>query len=325
VNETDPNNARRDPAAIPNAAHAAADGPPEGGLPPWVDPEIQQQIEWRDGDIVVSVPVKSGTTWTMNIVHQLRSGGDPDLDDIYIDVPWLELVPAPGTTRESLVAGFNAMPAHPRRAFKTHSAPGLLPYFGPGSEKHVQYVVVVRNPEEAVASFHPFIASHSDEWFALWEMEKGEIVPAEFATFFEQFAKPMIGPGIFGFIAAWWPLRHQSNVLLMHFSDMKRDHEGSVRRISEFLGFEPTAEQWATVLECTSFPWMKRHENKFELAGVTDVRILNPGAMVRKGRTGAAREDGVTPEIAAEIAALGREFVEDEAALEWAYRGGALP
>ena len=57
-------------------------GPPPGP-PPWINDTIQQRIEWRDGDIVVSVPPKSGTTWTMNIVHQLRSGGDPSFADIY--------------------------------------------------------------------------------------------------------------------------------------------------------------------------------------------------------------------------------------------------
>src|ERR1043165_69525 len=67
--------------------------PPEGARGPgWIDPEIQNHVQWRDGDIVVSVPVKSGTTWTLNIVHQLRSGGDPDLRDVYAEVPWLELV-----------------------------------------------------------------------------------------------------------------------------------------------------------------------------------------------------------------------------------------
>ena len=65
--------------AMDEAQH---DGPP-AGPPPWINDTIQQQIEWRDGDIVVSVPPKSGTTWTMNIVHQLRSGGDPTFVDIY--------------------------------------------------------------------------------------------------------------------------------------------------------------------------------------------------------------------------------------------------
>src|SRR6185503_9668205 len=86
---------------------------------PWVNTEIQQQVKWRDGDIVISVPVKSGTTWTMNIVHQLRSGGDRDFDDVYRVVPWLEIVPAPAVTREQRLAKFAAMPRDRRRAFKT--------------------------------------------------------------------------------------------------------------------------------------------------------------------------------------------------------------
>ena len=43
-------------------------------MPGWSDPVIQNRVRWRDGDIVVSVPAKSGTTWTMNIVHHLDSG-----------------------------------------------------------------------------------------------------------------------------------------------------------------------------------------------------------------------------------------------------------
>ncbi|WP_428101021.1 hypothetical protein [Candidatus Rariloculus sp.] len=40
---------------------------------------------------------------------------------------------------------------------------------------------------------------------------------------------------------------------------------------------------------------------------------------------GAAREDGVTPEIAQEIARIGGEILSDEAALQWMYNGGTLP
>lgn len=32
---------------------------PEEG-PPWIQPEIQQHVKWRDGDIVISVPPKAG-------------------------------------------------------------------------------------------------------------------------------------------------------------------------------------------------------------------------------------------------------------------------
>lgn len=304
---------------------AAEDGVPVEPGVPWVDPEIQQQVRWRDGDIVVSVPVKSGTTWTMNIVHQLREGGDPALEDVYVEVPWLEFVPAPGISRETLVARIDAMPRHRRRAFKTHAAPGPLPYQAPGAGADVKYVVVVRNPDEALASMYPFIASHSDRWFDLWGMNKSDLAPPDFPAFFETVGKGMVGDMLFGFVAAWWPLRHAPNVRLLHFSDMKRDHEGSVRAIAAFLGFEPTEAQWPVILECTSFQWMKQHEHCFELRHLADVPILNPGAMVRKGRIGAAHEDGVTRAVSDEIARIGREVLTDEAAFAWAYQGGALP
>ncbi len=310
--------------AQPTPDALVGDGPPEPPVP-WIDPEVQRLIDWRDGDIVVSVPLKSGTTWTMNIVHQLREGGDPDLVDVYAEVPWLELVTAPTVTREERIASFNEMPRHRRRAFKTHAPPGPLPYQAPGAGKDVKYVVVMRNPDEAAASLRPFIASHSDAWFELWETPREALMRPDFAGFYHEVAKPLIGGFLFGFAAAWWPLRHQPNVLFMHFSDMKRDHEGSVRTIARFLDLNPTAERWPTILECTSFPWMKANEEKFEIRTIAEVPILDPGAMVRKGETGSAKNDGVTPEISAEIAELGRGILKDESAFEWFYRGGPLP
>eukprot|EP00972_Heterocapsa_arctica_P051765 7615096-Heterocapsa_arctica.AAC.1 len=60
---------------------------------------------------------------------------------------------------------------------------------------------------------------------------------------------------------------------------MKKDHEGSVRKIADFLGFKPTDEQWPKVLEYTSFSWMKAHEEKFESATIAPVPVLKKGAM----------------------------------------------
>ena len=306
-----------------NHPGVAAD-PQEGLGAPWINTSIQQHIEWRDGDIVVSVPGKSGTTWAMNIVHQLRSGGDADMFDVYAEVPWLEFVPRPDSVFEDLVAVFDQMGDDRRRAFKTHSGPGDLPYQRPGEGPDVQYVVVVRNPDEAVASIRPFIEAHSDAWFELWQAPKEALVGPDFATFFSETATTFVR-GIFGFVAAWWPLRDNPNVLLTHFSELKSDLEGSVHRIADFLGFDVTDAQWPTILEYTSFPWMKAHEDKFELRSVSDVPILDPGAMIRKGKVGASAEDGVTAEMSATIADIGREILEDQRAFEWCYRGGALP
>ena len=304
------------PEGQPNERQETWIDPEEIGAP-WVNPEIQQQVQWRDRDIVISVPLKSGTTWTMNIVHQLRSGGDPDVEDVYLEVPWLELVPGPGVTPDEIVRKIDSMPDGSRRAFKTHAGPGMMPYHAPGAGTDVQYVVVVRNPDEVLASFFPFIKSHSREWFSLWGIDKDEFIPPDIETYFEMFGKAMMPGALFGFMAAWWPLRHEKN--------MKRDHEGSVRRIADFLGFEPTAEEWPAILEYTSFPWMKQNEHKFEIRHAAHTPILDPGAMVRKGKAGAARDDGVTPEMSAELETMGKELLPDEQAFEWLYKGGALP
>jgi hypothetical protein len=125
--------------------------------PPWIDPGIQQKVVWRDGDVLISVPLKSGTTWTMNIVHQLLTGGRSDFRDIYEEVPWLEFVSRPGQTHQEVLERIDAMPSDRRRAFKTHSAPPDVPFVKAGSGKDVKYVVILRNPEEALVSFRPFL------------------------------------------------------------------------------------------------------------------------------------------------------------------------
>ncbi len=303
-----------------------AGGLSPGGLPPWIDPGIQQRIAWRDGDIVVSVPPKSGTTWTMNIVHQLRTGGDPDFGDIYVEVPWIELVPRPGADVDAIVAGIDAMPTHRRRAFKTHAGAGELPFHAAGSGTDVRYVVVVRNPDEAVASFWPFINAHSDAWFEMWGAPKEAVVGADFDAYFAELGSHGIVPMVFGSVAAWWPLRHEANVAMVHYADMVREPESTIRRIADVLGFAPGDDEWPAILEYTSFGWMKAHEDRFELRQVTrEVPLLDPGAMIRKGRVGASGEDGITPQVSARIAELGRSILDDERAFEWCYRGGPLP
>ena len=130
------------------------------------------------------------------------------------------------------------------------------------SERDVKYIVAFRNPEEALVSFRPFLEQHSDEWFDLWQMPREAMCRPDFPSFHtEVILTATACKGMFfGFLAAWrWPLRGESNVLFLHFSDMKRDHEASISKEAEFLGVEPTADQWPAILEYTSFPWMKRH------------------------------------------------------------------
>ena len=122
-------------------------------MPPFISPPLQTKIKYRKGDTLIAVPAKSGTTWTMNIFHQLRTGGDPDFKDIYAEVPWSELKERPDQPDEELLERWEKMPAEVPRAFKTHSQPG--PEGAPVPEmgcfatyrEDLKYVVIMRNPE----------------------------------------------------------------------------------------------------------------------------------------------------------------------------------
>ena len=294
--------------------------------PPWIRPDIQQRIKWREGDVVISVPPKSGTTWTMNIVHQLFTGGTADFRDIYEEVPWIEFVGYPGQPHADILHRLETMPTDRRRAFKTHSAPPALPFIKGGSGHDVKYIVVFRNPEEALVSFRPFLEQHSDEWFDLWQMPRQAMRRPDFPSFYSEIidVRGMQG-AFFGFLKAWWAFRKEKNVLFMHFSDMKRDHQRSIRKIAKFLGIEPTADQWSAIMEYTSFAWMKQHEDKFEANTVGKVPALKSGAMIRKGEAGNAKADGMTDDISRHLREVGDRICPDAAAVNWLYQGGDLP
>ena len=70
---------------------------------------------------------------------------------------------------------------------------------------------------------------------------------------------------------------------------------------------------------------MKKNGIKFDASTATEVPVLTPGAMVRKGQTGSASEDGMTPEISAHLRAAGNQVFPDQQALQWFYEGGPLP
>jgi hypothetical protein len=301
-------------------------GPNKGGLPPWINPERQLGIAARDGDVWISSPIKSGTNWMMNIVHQLLTGGDADFDSIYGVVPWPEFVDRPGQPAAEVHERVAAMPAGVRRAFKTHSPPPATPFVKAGQGKDMRYVIVFRHPDEALVSAKVFFEMHTEAFFDQWQVPKAAMTRPDFPTFYREVvdAKGMQG-AVFGLLAAWWPLRHEPNVLFMHFTDLKQEPAAALRKVASFLGVTPNATQWSAIEQYCSFPWMKDHESQFETFPNTLVPPLATGAMIRKGKVGAAHEDGMTAEISAHLRGVGSQICPDPAAVQWCYTGGKLP
>jgi aryl sulfotransferase len=70
---------------------------------------------------------------------------------------------------------------------------------------------------------------------------------------------------------------------------------------------------------------MKANSIKFDGRRAADIPVLEPGAMIRKGKVGSAREDGMTQDISSHLRALGSRVCPDEEARQWFYEGGPLP
>lgn len=182
---------------------------------------------------------------------------------------------------------------------------------------------MARNPEEAVVSMHSFINKHSDDFIEYWGAPVHMFRVPSLKAFYDGFAKHTgFVKNIFTFVAEWWQLKEKDNVLLLNYKDMVEDHEGSIKKIADFLGYGPyTKEEWQDILELTSFKWMKANERRFEATTVWDVPPLVRGGMMRRGSSGLARMEGLSEEMAEEIRDCGKEILTDDA-FHWLYNGG---
>jgi len=169
------------------------------------------------------------------------------------------------------------------------------------------------------------MGAHREEFCAAY----GAPAPAfpDFATFYEAFVKPgkWVDGQLFGFLKAWWPHRRESNVKIVHFANMLKDHAGTLKEVERFLGLSNSEEAFLKVTELTSFQYMKAHCDKYEAKTIGPCPIMNDGAMVRNGKIGSAEKDGMSAAQKEEILATGKNILGDNAVLKWFYEGGEMP
>ena len=193
--------------------------------------------ELRPTDIVVTPYGKSGTTWTQQIVHTLRTRGDMEFDDISRVVPWLEVSAALGI---DLNAEQKANP----RAFKSHLAWDDMPRGG-------KYINVVREPAAAAISLFRF----QEGWF----LEPGAMTADEFVmgTF-------VASRAYFQHLKSWWARRNDADVLFLVYEEMLADPAAAIQQIASFMGIDLDAELLALTLRHTSREFMLQHQDKFD-------------------------------------------------------------
>ncbi len=272
-----------DPKGAPDAEGALD---PRWGQPsPLHDPRILAHFRGRPSDVLITTAPKAGTTWMQQILHQLRSGGDPHFRSIYEVVPWLER-PRRDKDWRAVLEEYETLPEP--RIFKTHCTYPQTP-----DSDRVRIVLSSRDPRDCCVSFYHHLQAMTPQA----RRRSGIPEPRSFDEYFERW---LAFGAWFRNVQSWWPHIEDDNVLWLRYENMKRDLAGTLERISSFLGWPLPAARREKILEYCSFEWMKAHADRFTRFPEDEAPSFRPGGFIRKGEVGDHR-NLLTPEQEARI------------------------
>ena len=221
-------------------------------------------------DVFIATYPKTGTTWAQQIVHQLRTRGSMDFEEITDVIPWIELTADLGA---NLWAEQVAVP----RAFKTHCWYEQCP-------KGAKYIIVIRDPRAVSLSYYKMMCG--------WIFQPEEI---DVDTFLRELwltqglpESKLSKASYWYFYSSWWPHRNDPNVLWLFYEDMLENTLEAVRKIAKFIncGAEDK-ELHQLVVKQSSLEFMKQHVDKFDDHVLKAKR--NEAMGLAKDATGAAK------------------------------------
>ena len=216
----------------------------------------------RGDDIVISTYPKCGTTWTQRIVGMLVFGS-ADPFPVQEVSPWPDFRLMP----PEVVAQIGAGQSH-RRFFKSHLPLDALPLY-----QGLKYIHVARDGRDAAMSFYNHKANYTSVVVEkMLEISRNDpkfgdtfsVVASDPSDHFHDWlegSEDALGdPGASYFVVenSFWAARHEPNVLLVHYNDLKADREGEMRRIAAFLEIDIAEQLWPELVEAAGFHAMKK-------------------------------------------------------------------
>jgi aryl sulfotransferase len=216
-------------------------------------------FKFRNDDIIIATYAKSGTTWVQQIVSQLVFDGAEGLEVAEMS-PWLDLRVPP---KEVKLPAVEAQ-TH-RRFLKTHLPVDALVY-----SPKAKYLYIGRDGRDVVWSMYNHHANANEFWYQALNDTPGRVgppigrPPADIRRYFLEWLE-RDGHPFWPFwenVRSWWEIRELSNLLLLHFNELKADLPGQIRRIAAFLDVTIDGSRWDAIVEHCSFAYMKRHATK---------------------------------------------------------------
>ncbi len=216
----------------------------------------------RPGDVVISTSYKAGTTWMQRIVSLLILGPGPLAENLMVMSPWIDqrffgpIEP---------VLEYLERQEH-RRFLKSHLPFDAIPYW-----EDVRYICVGRDTRDVFMSVFNHYSAYTDlmyEMLAANDPVGGPMprCPEDPRDLWQEWittpAFPWESDG-----SPWWSHHYQlesfwehrdlPNLLLVHYSDLKADLEGEMRRIAGFLGIEVAESLWPELVHGATFESMR--------------------------------------------------------------------
>jgi aryl sulfotransferase len=283
------------------------------------DSTIWNDLQFRDDDIVIATYAKSGTTWMQQMIAQMLFSGDPDLQVAEMS-PWVDLRVPPKEVKLPVIEA----QTH-RRFLKTHLPVDAL-VFSPKAK----YIYIGRDGRDVVWSFYNHHANANQVWYDAINKTPGLVGPPidpppdDVREYWKEWMDKDGYPfwSMWEVVRSWWAIRDLPNVLFVHFTDLKHDMEGEMRRLARFLDIEVPDDRWGPILEYCSFDWMKANATQSVPAGGV---FWDAGAevFINKGTNGRWR-DLLSDEECTAYEARAIEELGPECA-EWLKNGGHLP
>jgi hypothetical protein len=210
-------------------------------------------FEFRDDDIVISTPAKCGTTWMQMICALLVFG------DAALPLPLTELSPWLDIRTESIGSVFARLAAQRHRRFiKTHTPLDGLPF-----DERVTYICVGRDPRDAAISSDNHRTNMDREVLVRALPSADAPVPCDdplerFWRWVEQDAPPREGLELLlHHLGTFWDRRHASNVVLVHYAELRADLAGEMRRLAGRLNIAIDEGTWPGLVADATFDRMR--------------------------------------------------------------------
>lgn len=211
------------------------------------------RYEPQANDLFIASQMKCGTTWLQQLAYEVLMKGRGDLSDtghvhLYAMSPWLESFNSVSVAKAPLIGQSQT------KIIKTHFPASLCPY-----SERAKYLYITRHPVSCFASTFDFTRALV-----------GPTAPDPEAML-DRFCSDKMWWGPWpDHVRGYWELaKAHSNVLFVHFEDMKEDIAAIVRRVANFLECPVTEEETAAIIDKCSFEYMKQHEEWFEMSPPT--------------------------------------------------------